>query len=241
MNEVLPEKPRVLIGCPTYHRYKYCIDEYFEAIKALDYTNYDLLLVDNSPDETFYRYLISKGIPADRIDYCEPARERIVRSRNLLRQRAIDEGYDYFLSLEQDVIACPDLINRLLSHRKDIVTAYYGNDLKVKAVNKKTHEIKEVTINLPLVYVEGDDGKTRRAKSWEVKDKGLMEIKAMGLGCALISTEVLKKIKFRYDPERKGFDDIHFCIDAREEGYKLFLDTELRVKHLHKDWQGIEK
>ena len=38
---------KVLIGCPVYFKYKYCVDQYIEAIKKLNYKNYDLLLVDN--------------------------------------------------------------------------------------------------------------------------------------------------------------------------------------------------
>ncbi|MFH1064642.1 MAG: hypothetical protein V1729_06170 [Candidatus Woesearchaeota archaeon] len=230
---------KVLIGCPTYSRYKYCIDEYLQSVKNIDHDHYDLLLVDNSPDDDFFRELKSKGVNIVKIAHCEPARERITRSRNVLRDRVIDGGYDYFLSLEQDIIVRPDILKKLLSHNKDIVTAYYGNDMVLTVKHKQTGELKKVRLNLPLVYVKGSEGKIRRANPKDVLKKGLVEVGAMGLGCVLISTEVLKKVKFRYDPKKKSFDDMYFCKDAKDAGYKLYIDGNAIVQHVHKRWDDV--
>jgi len=236
------EEKKILIGCPTYQRYRYCIDAYLEAVRKLEYKNYDLLLVDNSPDDSFLKELRTKGVNAEHIEYCEPARERIVRSRNILRERAIEGNYDYFLSLEQDVIATPDLLKRLISHNKDIVTAYYGNDVMLTLKSKSTGQLKKMMINLPLIYVKGDTpGKIRRANPQEVLHKGTIEVGGMGVGCVLISTEALKKIRFRYDNDKDACDDMNFCHDAKEAGHRLYLDSDLIVKHLHKEWGNIKR
>ncbi len=232
-------KKKVLIGCPTYSRYKYCIDEYLKAVQDIEHDSYDLLLVDNSPDDSFFKELKSRGVNIVKIAHCEPARERIIRARNVLRDRAIDGGYDHFLSLEQDIIVRPDILKRLLAHGKDIVTAYYGNDMMLTVKHKQTGELKKVRVNLPLVYIKGSEGKIRRANPQDVLKKGLVEVGAMGLGCLLISTEVLKKVKFRYDPEKKAFDDMYFCKDAKEAGYKLYIDGDTVVQHLHRKWDDV--
>ena len=49
-------------------------------------------------------------------------------------------------------------------------------------------------------------------------------------------TKILEKIKFRYNKEDEGFDDMWFCKDLRESGIKLYCDTSLKCKHLIKDW-----
>ncbi len=71
----------------------------------------------------------------------------------------------------------------------------------------------------------------------EINKPQLIEIKGCGLSCVLIHKDVLKNIKFRYTG---GFDDMMFCKDAIEKGFKIFLDTEVTPKHLHSSWEGIE-
>ena len=40
--------PKVLVGCPTYDGKGYCLKEYVEAVRAIDYDNFDFIMVDNS-------------------------------------------------------------------------------------------------------------------------------------------------------------------------------------------------
>lgn len=227
---------KVLIGCPTCDRYRYCIDEYLEAIKALNYKNYDVLLIDNSKDDSFFKELKNKGVDAEKIEYCEPVRERIVRARNLLLDRAIKGNYDFLFSLEQDIIVKPDVLDKLLSQKKHVVSAYYGKDTVLVLEDKETGEIKKVLIELPLVWL-GVGDKIKRANPQEIFNKGLIEIAASGLGCILISREVFTKIRFRYKEDKKAFDDMYFCEDISNLGYKLYLCTETNVKHLYKEWE----
>ena len=39
---------RVLVGCPTYEGYKYCLKDYINGVKSLTYPDYDVLIADNS-------------------------------------------------------------------------------------------------------------------------------------------------------------------------------------------------
>ena len=112
------------MGCPTSDYKKYCLKEYVDSINNLTYTNYDILLVDNSEDSAYFDLIESFNVPVKRIRYEERARDRIVKSRNLLIKELIN-GYDYFLSLEQDVIPPKDVIERLLQHDKKVVAGVY--------------------------------------------------------------------------------------------------------------------
>ncbi|MBI5398514.1 hypothetical protein HZB03_03550 [Candidatus Woesearchaeota archaeon] len=234
-------EPKVLIGCPVSDRYRYCIDRYLRAVNNLDYKNFDLLLVDNSADDVFFNELRARGVSIERIGYAETARERIVRSRNILRERALAGNYDYFLSLEIDLFIPKDTLKRLLSHHKPIVTAYYGNNVLVNLESKKTGRTEERAINVPLIYLAAESGKVKRANPKDVLNKGLIEIGAMGLGCALIAKEALETITFHYDPNKKACDDMYFCTDAKKAGYKLYLDSSIIVPHEHQDWEGIKR
>jgi GT2 family glycosyltransferase len=235
------KSPKVLIGCPTYEIYDYCLGPYLAAVRHLDHMNADLLMVDNSPTDEFYNQLKRKGVKAERIYYVDSARERIVRSRNLLLQKAMRGGYDYFFSLEQDVIVQPDTLTRLLSHGKPIVSGYYANKRLIQIQHNKTGEMKRTMVELPLAYMRTDEGEVRRAHPGQLRNKGLVEVGAVGVGCLLIAREVFTRLRFRYDPQKESFDDMHFSEDAEKLGYKLYVDGDTIATHLHRDWRGLKK
>ena len=225
---------KVLVGCPTSFHKEHSLKEYSESIKNLSYDNYDILLVDNSPDDNYLKKIKSFGLKVKKGPYFESARERIVFSRNILKDEAI-KNYDYFLSLEQDVIPPKDIIERMLKWNKKAITGVYF------AVNfyQGKHRL------LPLIWVDFDK-KTK--KMFYLQDERLwhnelIEISACGIGCILIHKSILQKIKFRYDDNNpEGFDDVWFCKDLREKGIKLYCDTSIKCKHLIKDWswKGIK-
>ena len=55
--------PRVLVGCPTSDSHAYCLDGYMKSVLSLDYTFYDVLIIDNSKDEN-YKKKIGKTMRA---------------------------------------------------------------------------------------------------------------------------------------------------------------------------------
>lgn len=232
---------KILIGCPTSEHKRYCLDRYLDAVKRFSFKNFDLVLADNSEGQTYYNDLKSKGINVLKSDYSEYARERIVKARNLLRERFLSGGYEWFFSLEQDVIAPPNVIESLLRHNKEIICGVYFKEYDVKGRRTGRDYGKAV---LPLLYKkdENDESFLRQMKDGEL-DGGLIEVAACGLGCIMIKREVLGRIKFRYDPGEAAFDDMWFCKDAEDIGFKIYADTGLRCLHLVRgmDWGKIKK
>ena len=64
-------------------------------------------------------------------------KERIVSSRNKLKEYFLKNDYDYLLSLEQDVVSPKDVIERLMKHDKDICSGLYFNHGGIK--NSRSH------------------------------------------------------------------------------------------------------
>lgn len=225
--------PKVLVGCPTSDLKGYALERYAEGVKALDYKSFDLFLVDNSKTDDYFKKIKKLGLPVVKGSYNDSARQRIIDSRNIIRQKVLDEGYDYFLSLEQDVVPPKDVTRRLLSHDKKIVTGVY--------FSYQTNN--DVTLLVPLLWKKVKREEIRFMLEREVLEPKLMEVDACGLGCILIHRDVLKKVKFRYDKSDKGFDDMWFCKDASDAGFKIFADTSIKCKHLIKgwSWKGIKK
>ncbi len=214
--------PKVLVGCPTYEGKAYCFDEYARSVQNLDYGNYDILLADNSKTEEYFNKTREK-LPAIRVQNYENPRKTLAEARNALRKKALEGNYDFFLSLEQDVIPPENAIKKLISHNKDIVT---GNYLVPKRINNKVFPVSPVLIKRNGKFITADRG--------VLDSENLAEIEACGLGCVLISRKVLEKIKFRHEENSRTWDDMFFSKDARQAGFQIFLDPTIKCRHLIK-------
>lgn len=254
-------KPKILVGCPTFEGKAYCLEKYADRVKNLSYENYDIFLVDNSKTDKYAKKIKKLGIDAARTGRKRRARETIVVARNLLRKKMLDEGYDYFLSLEQDVIPPADVIEALMEHKKDIVGGLYCNfvtdnfgitqmkPLVYMAVSKEEFEQlkgeKFKGTEIQKKILSGKITKPEQIHSQlsleHVKEPRLMEVLFTGLGCILISRKVLEKVKF--DWAKDSFDDAKFAEDARKAGFKVYIDTRVRCDHIvnkEMSWKGIE-
>ena len=49
------EKPRVLVGCPTYDGKEYCLKEYIDGLKSLTYDNFEVCIADNSRKSEYFK------------------------------------------------------------------------------------------------------------------------------------------------------------------------------------------
>lgn len=214
--------PRVLVGTPTTSAKSYALARYLYVLRNLTYDNYDVLLIDNSEEEEYAELIMRYGIPVTRTPHKEDPYEQLILARNTLRKRAIDGGYDYLLSLESDVIPPLDIIEKLISHEKDYVTAYMDNYILLSTKIKKTPVVRREFTDPP--------GKFYDLTEQELQEGDIIEIGRAHLGCTLISVAALKKVIFRHDGWQ--YDDYLLCDDLRAAGYTLYCDTTINVFHM---------
>ena len=249
------ECPRVLVGCPVSDYHNYCTKDYLSTITNLIYPNYDILLVDNSKTNSFFKSLKKQeGINVIKSQYYENPRERIINSRNILRQHVLDKGYDYFFSLEQDVISPSKVLELLILHKKDIISGIYcgnikvGNKLRILPLVYKfppESRIEEANqlinaSNLKELKEETGNSYLEMVKAYYTieeleKERSPNMVHSCGLGCVLIHREVLEKVKFRYSEKYGGFDDVWFCEDAKKNNFEIYVDPKIKCKHLLKN------
>ena len=245
---------KVLVGCPVSDYHSYCTEEYLNALSSLTYKNHDILLVDNSKEYAFFKYLKGKNVNSIRISFYENPRIRIINSRNILRQRVIDDKYDYFLSLEQDIIPPKDIIEKALFHNKDILTGVYcgnikvGNKIRILPLVYKfspvtrMEEAKNIIDNSSLKQLKEETNSSylNMVKAYYTieeleKENSPTKIHSCGLGAVLISRKVLEKIEFRFSEKYGGFDDVWFCEDAKKSEFEIYVDPKIKCKHLIKN------
>lgn len=241
--EVSKKLPKILVGCPT-HQYKAdSLQAFFEGIQSQTYPNFDVVLEDNSPT-THYAdklKLLAKQWEAThpghtfRVIYSgettPKARARLVHGRNLIRDMVLKENYDYFLSLEQDVVPPSDIIERLLQRQQSFVSGVYWN-------KETTTEGQQKLAVMAGIYLNEEEKKKKLVRSiglMQLLPSRLIEVAYTGLGCALISRSLLEKIPFRYDETQRACDDVYFCLDAEALGEKIYLDSSVWCAHHFND------
>lgn len=122
--------------------------------------------------------------------------ENCHRNRNDLRERALQTDADYFLFLDDDVVLPPEAVKILVRAGKEVVGGYY----QILGTDK---------------YVCGRWVADNTFCNFSSVLPGLFSTDTVGLGCALISRNVLEKVKFESRTEL-------FCKDALT-GADLFV------------------
>lgn len=215
--------PKVLVGCPTYDGKAYCLRQYAERVKILSYPDYDVLLVDNSENDDYSRQIGQYGLEVVRSPRSPDTKQTIANARNVLRTRAL--GYDYLLSLEQDVIPPIDVIERLIAHKKQVVSGVYTKKYEYSRDGKTLYR------ELPVLWAR-IPGRPRHAaqvdKSFLLPPR-LAEVIIFGLGCVLIHRSVLETIVFHV--AGKGFDDATFSNDLILQRIPAYADTGVICGH----------
>ena len=244
---------KILIGSPVNEMYDYCVEEYVNALKSLTYPNFDILLVDNSKGDYFFNKLKSLNIPVIKGKYFDEPRDRMVFGRNLLKEKAIKENYDYFLNLDQDVLPPSDIIERFLSGKRRVLTGIYFNYKQFTPKEKGSREGNRHGQLFPTIWAHIDNkGSLRQIEEHELSPSRVIQVGLCGSGCLFIHKSVLKKITFHYSKENDDpsvnkliFDDSYFCDDLRKLKIPIYADTSIVCRHLIKNkhwiWSDLNK
>lgn len=255
--------PKVLVGSPVSTHHLYCTEKYLGSIKTLTYKNYDILLVDNSPTNELANTLTKHSIPfvQHATQVKEPAK-KILECALYLRNHALDNGYDYLLILEQDIIPPRDVIELFLQDKKPALTGVYHNFRKVdgqlyripvlytwltkqdeKYILENKAVIKEKNHSLiqELDKCGWDFSMIRKQVSMaDLEDRRLLKVKTSGAGCLFISREILQKVPFRSNTD--GFYDVLFGLDLEKAQIPFYADTKVVCEHLLRGrpwtWKG---
>lgn len=214
------------------------IRAYMKGLESLTYPQFDVVMEDNSLTTSYaekLQWLGEKfrekrpecGFNVIHSGHVSPrVRERIIHGRNILRDIALNEKYDYFFSLEQDIVCPPDTIEKLLAHHKEVVGGVYYNVVQLDGKARKTPVF--------MTYPDDESKKMGRAQ-WvgfaDLFPSRLAEVACIGLGCVLISRSTMEKIVFRFIENDPAFDDMHFALDLQKNNIPCYADTSILCEH----------
>jgi len=151
--------------------------------------------------------------------------------RNIIAKYAQENGFDYIMWVDSDMILPKNTLVRLLSHNKDIVAGVYSYKVlgnKEVVAKRFQDETREEYDNLTIKEIK--------------ESSGLIEVDGFGFGCVLTKVSVFDKIPYPWFifTQEMG-EDIFFCRKAQNEGYKLWLDTDVICGHIGQINYDIKK
>ncbi len=144
------------------------------------------------------------------------------QARNIIIQQALDNNCTHVLFLDDDMEFPPDTLMKLLGHNVDGVMGLY---------------LMRTYPHFPVAFDRAFPNGFNKFMYLSPEVTGLVPITNGGLGCVLIKTEVFKKMQKPWvtlgEIDKEGWcDDVSFFNRYREAGFKLYLDTNLRVGHM---------
>ena len=146
-------------------------------------------------------------------------------ARERIAEIALEGDFDYVWMIDDDMICPMDTFENLVKHKVDIIAplAFTRSSPHkpvlynlTKGWDKSRGE--NYYINMPVVNYPKNQ---------------LVRCDAVGFGSVLIDTKVLKGMQKPYFMTTSGAgEDIHFCHKAGELGFKVYMDTNIKLGHL---------
>lgn len=106
----------ILVACPTHISKLYALRAYVDAYEAFTYPNKSLVFCDNTPNSLGYKHILAQFAPCLRSEPMKNLQDAIELAWVVILDYAHWYGYDYVMSIEQDVICPPNTIEVMLEH-----------------------------------------------------------------------------------------------------------------------------
>ena len=154
-----------------------------------------------------------------------------------LKYQKLDGNFTHYLFIDSDIVVKEEDIKNLLEYNLDIVSAAY-----------KSRESEYSFVG--GLFKKDKYGNVIDALKMKTDTESLNEVDWVGGGCLLIKKEVFESLPFpwfRYpilEKEINGkkhckmvFEDVGFCMLAKDYGYKIWMDCDIEVTHLARSYE----
>lgn len=149
-------------------------------------------------------------------DVCFKSGTLVYVARDLLANKAIQEGYTHTLWLDSDMVFTDDLLDDLMFCEKPFVCGVYHG-------RRPPHLPCTFTSLFPIERVEEYPSKA-------------FEIVGCGFAGVLIETSIIKAVKDNYGtcfcPSPELGEDLEFCRRATSLGAKIYCEPSARMGHI---------
>ena len=205
---------KILIAVPTFES---IYPDTFKSIYGLD----------SAGHEVFFDYI--RGYD-------------VATARNKIAQAAIDEGADYVLMVDNDVVLPEDALVNMTDDLRDVCLGYYAHRDDDNIYRGRTSVCKLLQpdgskyFNYPLEseYTAEELQELRRSGTTK------LQIHGGGMGCALINVDLFRSLNYpwydwvNYADDNRGTlsEDLYFCERCRKKGIPIYTDTRAACGHI---------
>ena len=171
-------------------------------------------------------------------------------ARNRIAQMAIDKNTDFVLMVDNDVELPKDALLNMLEDAKDVCLGYYAHR---NTDNKYTGRVSVCRLYQPggqLYYHYPLESEFTSAEMKKLAADGIykIQIHGGGMGCALIRTDVFRRLQYpwydwvNYDDDNRGMlsEDLYFCEKCKHANIPVFTDSRAGCGHLFRYIQWPE-
>ena len=146
-------------------------------------------------------------------------------SRDAIARYAVDNGYDYVLYVDSDMVFNAEDLKRLLAHDVGICSGLYVS----RQGERKNIAYSKIITRRRFPYRKPELINDNQSS-------GFGSVAAVGFGFCLIKTSVLKSMfkyyKSLFEPCKGLGEDAAFCYRAKRIGFKTFIDRDVKLGHL---------
>ena len=166
----------------------------------------------------------------------------VATARNKIAQRAIDEDADYVLMVDNDVVLPEDALLNLLEGEKDVCLGYYAHRNEDNIYQGRTCVCRLYQPNGKAYFNYPLESEYTAEEMKTFRDEGTtkFQIHGGGMGCALIRTDVFRRLKYpwydwvNYADDNRGMlsEDLFFCEKCKHASISIFTDSRVACGHM---------
>lgn len=169
-------------------------------------------------------------------------------ARNRIAQMAIDKNVDYVLMIDNDVVVPEDVLISMLEDPKNVCLGYYAHRDSDNLYRGRTSVCRLYQPDGREYYNYPLESEYTAKELETLRNNGERKIRIHGggMGCALINTEVFRRLRYpwydwvNYDDDNRGMlsEDLYFCERCKAAGVPIFTDTRAGCGHMlrHVQW-----
>jgi len=239
---------RILLACPVYDGMAYCFKQFIENLRQVDYSDFKIVVFDNSRTKGFFRKI--KKNPFIKVIHDDTKEEknmdRVISSRNKILDYAIEKNFDYLLMLDSDVMVKPDILKKLLSFDKEVISGIYYNYFRIggkklylpvafASISQEEFDTLKQRGELPK-HAKTKEDIMRHLNPEEMK-KEIVDVKIPSPGCTLLSRKAFTSgarynLLENFPNEVFVTEDMVFFNTLRKEGFKIYSTPTVICDHL---------
>ena len=155
----------------------------------------------------------------------------IYNARNLIAEKAIENGFDRVLWLDSDMIVPENTLVQLssdLDEGREIVSGLY--------FSRRENPMPVIFEKLEWTVEKNGNVTVGNERYHNYPQDAVFPIEAAGFGCIMTSVDLLKKMVLKYGapftPLLGLGEDVAFCWRVRQEGIDIYCDSRIKCGHI---------